>query len=117
MIERWVNFTSIGRYVDLINIFDKWTYPIIYNFFLILVNYKQPIITVNNWKNLIHNFWKKRKIYTLEQMNKFFKEIFFHIIVSGCNSGKLNLSFAIGIIQQLNSEFEMILTYYINLCK
>ena len=108
MIERWVNFTSIGRYVDLINIFDKWTYPIIYNFFLILANYRQPIITVNNWKNLINNFWKKRKIYTLEQMNKFFKEIFFHIIVSGCNSGKLNLSFAIGIIQQLNSEFEMI---------
>ena len=92
-IERWINETSIGRYVDLINILERWSYPMIYNFFLILANYRQPIITITNWRKLINNFWKKRGCYTVERMNKFFKEIFFHIMVSGCNTGKLNLSF------------------------
>ena len=73
-----------------------------------LATYKQPIITINNWNKLINNFWKKRKIYTVNQMEIFYREIFFHLIISACNSGEITLSFVIGIIHQLNSEFEMI---------
>ena len=65
-------------------------------------------MTINNWNKLINNFWKKRKLYTVNQMEIFYREIFFHLIISGCSSGKITLSFIIGIMQQLNSEFEMI---------
>ena len=107
-IEKWVNSTSIGRYIDLVNIIKKWPYPLFYNFFIMLATYKQPIMTSNNWNKLIHNFWKKRTIYAVNKMEIFYREIFFHLIISGCSSGEITLPFIIGIIRQLNSEFEMI---------
>ena len=106
-IEEWVNSLSIGVYIHLITWLKEWSYVIIFKLFTILLEYQQKII-IDNWQKMIMSIWLKRNVYTRVEMKNFFLYIFFYIISSGCNTGTLNFPLAVGVINQLNSEYQTI---------
>ena len=106
-IEEWINSLSIGVYIHLVTWLQEWSYVIIFKLFTILLEYQQKII-IDNWQKMIMNIWLKRNIYTWSDMKRFFIYIFYYMISSGCNTGTLNFPLTIGVINQLNSEYQTV---------
>lgn len=102
-IQQALNYTSIGRYINLILWLDSWPYVLIFKLFFELYTHNVVILD-QNW-SVILDIWRKRKSYTRYKMKRFFIDIFIFIITNGLHDNTLNINLLSGMLVQLHKEF------------
>lgn len=102
-IQRIINCTSIGKYINLILWLDSWPYVLIFKLLFDLYIHNE-IILDQNWVSIL-DIWKHRKSYTRYKMKKFFIDIFIFIVCNGLNNNTLQIDILSSIILQLHKDF------------
>lgn len=102
-IEKILNATSIGKYINLILWLNSWPYVLIFKLLFDLYIYNEQIVS-NNW-SIILELWCKRKSYSRCKMKKFFTDIFIFIVTNGLNYNTLNINILSNSIIELHRHF------------
>ena len=102
-IQRILNCTSIGKYINLILWLDSWPFVLIFKLLFDLYIHNEVILE-RNWV-IILDIWKYRKSYTRYKMKKFFIDIFIFIVSNGIHDNTLHINILASMIIQLHKEF------------